>query len=338
MPGVGGNYHTVAPGETLFAISSLYGAPVEVIAQANGLAYPYTLGIGQQLIIPVPMPNPGNTFGAMPGAAPNPGNFMPSVGNHAVAPGETLYAIASRYGAPLEVIAEANGLAYPYTLSIGQQLIIPAPMPYQGNNFGPAPNTMPAPDAMMPQVDPSMIMPGNGYVHSVAPGENLFGIAQQYGASVEAIASVNGLVYPYTLSVGQPLAIPAPGAYSGPQMAPSEGYYQQPQQGFPAQPPMQGAAPQQPYQGFPAQPPVQGAVPQQPYQGFPAQPPVEGNMAAPVSPYGPNPGNTGTHTVAPGETLFSIATRYGTSSDALAAANGLSNPNQLFVGQVLYLP
>jgi LysM repeat protein len=42
--------------------------------------------------------------------------------------------------------------------------------------------------------------------------------------------------------------------------------------------------------------------------------------------------------VAPGETLYSIATRYGTSSDALAAANGLSNPNQLFVGQVLYLP
>jgi peptidoglycan DL-endopeptidase LytF len=316
MPGVGGNYHTVAPGETLFAIASQYGAPIEVIAEANGLAYPYTLGIGQQLVIPAPPsgPFPGNNFGAMPGGAPNPGNFMPGAGNHVVAPGETLYGIASQYGAPIEVIAEANGLAYPYTLNIGQQLIIPAPAPYQGNNFGPAP------DNTMPQADPSTVMPGNGYVHSVAPGENLFGIAQQYGASVEAIASANGLVYPYTLGVGQPLMIPAPGAYQGPQMAPPNGYFQQPPQGYQAQPPMQGN------------------IPQQPYQGYPAQPPVEGNLAAPVNPYTPAPGNAGTHTVAPGETLYSIATRYGTSSDMLAAANGLSNPNQLFVGQVLYLP
>ncbi len=83
---------------------------------------------------------------------------------------------------------------------------------------------------------------------------------------------------------------------------------------------------------------MQGNVPQQPYPGYPSQPPAEGNMAAPVNPYNPAPGNSGTHTVAPGETLFSIATRYGTNSEALAAANGLSNPNQLFVGQVLYLP
>ena len=47
---------------------------------------------------------------------------------------------------------------------------------------------------------------------------------------------------------------------------------------------------------------------------------------------------TGTHTVGPGETLYSIATRYGTTAQAIAQANGITNPNQIYVGQVLYLP
>lgn len=49
-------------------------------------------------------------------------------------------------------------------------------------------------------------------------------------------------------------------------------------------------------------------------------------------------GPTGSHTVAPGETLYSIASRYGLSAEAITAANGLANPNQIFVGQVLFLP
>jgi len=50
-------------------------------------------------------------------------------------------------------------------------------------------------------------------------------------------------------------------------------------------------------------------------------------------------------TVTRGDTLWSIAQEYGDPDEyilervhKLAAANGLSNPNQLFVGQVLYLP
>lgn len=42
-----------------------------------------------------------------------------------------------------------------------------------------------------------------------------------------------------------------------------------------------------------------------------------------------------THTVAPGETLFSIARRYGTTVEALARLNGLSDPNRIRAGQVL---
>ena len=42
-----------------------------------------------------------------------------------------------------------------------------------------------------------------------------------------------------------------------------------------------------------------------------------------------------THVVQHGETLFSIATKYRTTYQALASLNGLSNPNMIYAGQVL---
>nr|WP_279231225.1 M23 family metallopeptidase [Thermus altitudinis] len=41
------------------------------------------------------------------------------------------------------------------------------------------------------------------------------------------------------------------------------------------------------------------------------------------------------HTVAPGETLFQIARRYGTTVEELARLNGLRDPNRIQVGQAL---
>ncbi len=46
----------------------------------------------------------------------------------------------------------------------------------------------------------------------------------------------------------------------------------------------------------------------------------------------------GTHTVRSGENLFRIALTYGTTVDALAAANGIVNPAQIYAGQVLIIP
>jgi LysM repeat protein len=44
------------------------------------------------------------------------------------------------------------------------------------------------------------------------------------------------------------------------------------------------------------------------------------------------------HVVQPGETLSGIALRYGVSMWALAAANNLTNPNHIYVGQYLSIP
>ncbi len=74
---------------------------------------------------------------------------------------------------------------------------------------------------------------------------------------------------------------------------------------------------------------------------WPTRPPVTVTNAMPVNtPAGP-PTATRTPTVyvvQPGDTLFSIATRFGTTVAALAAANGISNPDVIEVGQTLIIP
>ena len=45
-----------------------------------------------------------------------------------------------------------------------------------------------------------------------------------------------------------------------------------------------------------------------------------------------------THVVQPGENLFRIALRYGLTADQVAAANGISDPARIYVGQALIIP
>jgi cell wall-associated NlpC family hydrolase len=56
-----------------------------------------------------------------------------------------------------------------------------------------------------------------------------------------------------------------------------------------------------------------------------------------TSPAPTQPTTSGTYTVRPGDTLWSIAVRFGTSVSELAAINDISNPNVIYAGQVLRL-
>ena len=60
--------------------------------------------------------------------------------------------------------------------------------------------------------------------------------------------------------------------------------------------------------------------------------PARGAAAAPTS------SSSGVHVAQKGENLYRIALRYGTTYQALAAANGIANPNQVYAGQRLVIP
>jgi hypothetical protein len=51
-----------------------------------------------------------------------------------------------------------------------------------------------------------------------------------------------------------------------------------------------------------------------------------------------NTGNQGTYVVEPGDSLWLIANRFGTTVDTLAALNHISPPYMIYPGQKLYLP
>ena len=114
-PGV---YHVVQRGETLFSIATRYGTTVDVIVQANNLANPQMIYVGQKLLIPT-------SEGAAPPAAQ-----PPSTGcriKHTVKAGEWVWQIARDYGvSPYDVLA-ANGLTIHTgrTIQPGTVLCIP---------------------------------------------------------------------------------------------------------------------------------------------------------------------------------------------------------------------
>ncbi len=136
-----------------------------------------------------------------------------------------------------------------------------------------APTAAPATTPVLPTAVP-VSTPATGAVAPPAAGETVYvvqwgdtlsAIAWRYGTTVAAIVQRNGLADPSRIYVGQRLIIPTGG-------------------------------------------------------GVPA------------------PGGTQIHIVQSGETLFSIARRYGTTVEAIVRANNLANPSLIYPGQRLVIP
>lgn len=99
--------YTVQPGDTLYLISQKLGQNWQSIASNNGIVSPYTIYVGQHLILQ-------RSFG---GAS--------SSTTYTVQPGDSLYSIGQRYGVSWQSVADSNGIGYPYILSVGEKLSIP---------------------------------------------------------------------------------------------------------------------------------------------------------------------------------------------------------------------
>jgi len=144
-------------------------------------------------------------------------------GGYTVRRGDTVYRIATSHGVPVRRFIEVNRLAPPYTLQVGQVLVIP-----------------------------------DRPTHTVRRGETVYRIAKIHNVDMSALVRVNNIREPYVIHIGQVLQLPGttepaldpPAAQAAaPQEAPSRPPQQQ--AAVPAAPPPKAAA-------IPKPPPRQG--------------------------------------------------------------------------------
>jgi LysM repeat protein len=225
---------------------------------------------------------------------------------HVVSWGETLSAIARQYSVDVTAIIQANGLVSD-RIYAGQRLIIPGAQ------------------SVLPQQQPAV------GTHIVQPGETLYHIGLEYGVSTEALLAANDLTDANHLIAGQVLVIPQPGAASDSVVASAANGVHVVARG-------------ETLSGLGRRYNVSVSAlaaannllnPSTIYAGQRLQIPGAATTAEP----GYTPIETAqTYTVAAGDTLASIATRYGVSLWVLAQVNDIGNPSLILPGQVLSVP
>ncbi len=141
----------------------------------------------------------------------------------------------------------------------------------------PSPTHTPAPTATpsATATPTPTLVPGQTVIHVVKTGETLYSIARQYGVTVEALAHLNKITDASKIYVGQQLIIP------------------------------------------------RGSIQPTPMPGTPV-PTATPGTATPII-----------YVVQRGDTLYSIARRYGTTVSAIATLNNIVNPARIYAGQRL---
>ena len=157
--------YVVEEGDTLAEIAADHGVSTQELADANDIANPNRIYVGQVLVIPGEQGSPDQT--------------------HTVAYGDTLGTIAWQYGTSVSRITDANGISNPNRIFPGQILVIPSG-------------------------DPSAPYSGEPRTHKVQAGESLALIAARYGVTVDQIKEANGITNGNLIFIGSTLNIDVP--------------------------------------------------------------------------------------------------------------------------------
>lgn len=176
--------YRVRAGDTVSAIAARTGTSVAAIVAANNLGPDALIKVGQVLRLPSAAGSGART------EAPRP---TTTTTTHTVVAGDTVSALAKRYGTTVAEIVAANRLDSRALIVIGQRLTIPG-----------------ATSAVSASGGASRASSGStaARTHVVRTGETVSGLAKQYGTTVSAITSANGLRDAGRITIGQRLTIP----------------------------------------------------------------------------------------------------------------------------------
>lgn len=207
-------YHTVQPGETLLSIATAYGiSNYQDLAVWNGLSASYpVIGPGMRLRVTAPLGysplSPTMTYPTYPvypytpvaplsksGVAPQRSVVRSGGDYHTVRKGETLHRIAKAYKRQTSELAAWNHLSHPYPLSVGQSLRVTRPTTSSKTASSPT----------------ALSTASNSRYYTVRQGDTLYNVASRYGQNITDISKWNDLQPPYTLSLNQQLLVKPPG-------------------------------------------------------------------------------------------------------------------------------
>lgn len=187
----------------------------------------------------------------------NSGNADSSNGYYTVQSGDTLSGIALKFSTTSSKLAQLNSISNPNLIYVGQRLLVNQSSNSNSSSSGQSSSTTTNTET-------------SSASYTVKSGDTLSGIASQYNTTVNQIVSLNQLSNPNLIYVGQVLKLKNSQTTNSSSSSSST-----------------------------------------------------------------DATTVGTYTVKAGDTLSAIASRYSTSSSTLASLNSLSNPNLIYVGQVL---
>ncbi len=219
---------------------------------------------------------------------------------YTVRAGDTFYSLAQRFGTTVEAIMAANPGVDPDRLMIGQVICIPTPLPG--------------------------VCPPGTRSYTLQAGDTFYSLAQRFGTTVEAIMAANPGVDPDRLQIGQVICIPMVAPPPPPTRCPenTRPYRIQAGDTFFRLAKSFGTTVEAIMAANPGVDPERLQIGQ--IICIPRRMPAR-------CPMGTRP-----YTVQAGDTFYSLAQRFGTTVEAIRAANPGVDPDRLMIGQVICIP